>query len=111
MASSLGYIGGFGFLGYVFVALVLVKNGVPPNYLVPITFFYFAALFGICFLILKQTELIKRTSPHRDEPHREQQPYLRPVTTAQLEEARDHDVASVTDHTTRTLDEVLIERK
>ncbi len=112
MASSLGYIGGFGFLGYVFVALVLVKNGVPPNYLVPITFFYFASLFGICYLILKQTELVKKTEPRRDDlPARDQPTYLRPVTTAQLEEGRDLGVGSVTDHTTRTLDEVLVEKK
>lgn len=112
MASSLGYIGGFGFLGFVFVALVLVKNGVTPNYLVPITFFYFASLFGICFLILKQTELIRKPEPRRDElDGREQQAYLRPATTAQLEEARDLGVGSVTDHTTRTLDEVLVEKK
>jgi hypothetical protein len=32
--------------------------------------------------------------------------YLRPVTTAQLEDARDFGVDSVTDATTRTLDKV-----
>lgn len=38
--------------------------------------------------------------------------YLRPaVNTAQLEEARDLGIGSVTDATTRTLDEVRIERK
>lgn len=106
MASSLGYIGGFGFIGYIFVALVLVKNGVPPNYLVPITFFYFAALFGICFLILKQTQLLRRgDEPRSDAPYHETPSYLRPVTTAQLPEGYDSP-ASVTEHTTRTLDEV-----
>jgi len=107
LASSLGYIGGFGFVGYIFVALVLVKNGVPANYLVPITFFYFASLFGICFLILKQTELFRRKDMHRDDVQirHEQQSYLKPATTAQLREGFD-EPASVTDHTTRTLAEV-----
>src|SRR5688572_29884345 len=83
MASSLGYIGGFGFIGYIFVALVLLKNGVTPNYLATITFFYFAALFGICYLILKQTALLKKHEPRRDElPSQDQASYLRPVTTA-----------------------------
>ena len=110
MASSLGYIGGFGFLGYIFVALVLVKNGVTPNYLVPITFFYFASLFGICFMILKQTELFRGNRTPRGEPSfREDPPYLRPVTTAQLLESYDSP-ASVTDHTTRTLDEVPVRK-
>src|SRR5687768_10756868 len=90
MASSLGYIGGFGFIGYIFVALVLVKNGVPPNYLVPITFFYFAALFGICYLILKQTQLFRRDAAARiDAEVRDTPSYLRPVTTAQLPEGYD----------------------
>ncbi len=111
MASSLGYIGGFGFLGYVFVALVLVKNGVPPNYLVPITFFYFAALFGICYLILKQTELFRGHSPQSDGvlPDQDQPAYLKPVTTAQLRAGHD-EPASVTDHTTRALDEVALRK-
>lgn len=112
LASSLGYIGGFGFLGYVFVAMVLVKNGVTPNYLVPITFFYFAALFGICYLILKQTEFVKKPLPSYEELPAREPSYLRPVTTAQLEESRDQGIGSITDHTTRTLDEVsIIERK
>jgi hypothetical protein len=107
LASSLGYIGGFGFLGYIFVALVFVKNGVPPTYLVPITFFYFASLFGICYLILRQTELFRRRDTRRDDVQiRNDQPsYLKPVTTAQLREGFD-EPASVTDHTTRTLEEV-----
>ena len=106
MASSLGYIGGFGFLGYIFVALILVKNGVPPNYLVPITFFYFAALFGICYLILQQTQPFRRNpGPRIDDEVRDTPSYLRPVTTAQLPEGYDSP-ASVTEHTTRTLDEL-----
>jgi len=110
LASSLGYIGGFGFLGYVFVALVLVKNGVTPIFLIPITFFYFAAVFGICYMILKQTALFTGHSSSRNMPTaQDQQSYLRPVTTAQLKEGFD-EPASVTDHTTRMLDELSIRK-
>jgi len=106
LASSLGYIGGFGFIGYIFVALILVKNGIPPDVLVKITFVYFASLVGICLLVLRQAQLFKKKEPVRyQEPASEAPAYLRPITTAQLPESHDHP-ASVVDHTTRTLDEV-----
>ena len=114
LSSTLGYVGSAGFIAYIFVVLVLVKNGVPGNTLVPITFFYFAALFGICFLILRQTEFFagKKWSPNRaDAAEAKTAAYLQPVTTAQLRESQEHGIGSVTEHTTRTLDEVLIERK
>lgn len=111
LSSSLGYVGGFGFLSFVFVVLVLVKNGVSGGQIIPIAFFYFAALFGICFLILRQTQLFSK-SPKRNAKNETQEnlhAYLRPVTTAQLQEPADHP-ASVTEHTTRTLDEVPVRR-
>jgi membrane-bound ClpP family serine protease len=116
LSSSLGYVGGGGFIAFIFVALVLVKNGISGSQLIPITFFYFAALFGICFLILRQTQFFghKKTSrQHADasEPNLETPAYLRPVTTAQLRESGERGIGSVTEHTTKTLDEFLVERK
>lgn len=112
LSSSLGYVGGGGFIAYAFVILILVKNGVPSNVIVPITLVYFAALFGICFLILRQTHLFSTRGRSRPEDVRDgKAPFLRPVTTARLREARDAGVASVTEHTTRTLDEVPVERR
>ena len=114
LSSTLGYVGSAGFIGYIFVVLVLVKNGVPGNVLVPITFFYFAALFGICFLMLRQTEFFagKKTPLKRAEATDARTPaYLQPVTTAQLRESQEQGIGSVTEHTTKTLDEVLIQRR
>lgn len=114
LSSSLGYVGGFGFLSFVFLVLVLVKNGIPGNQIIPIAFFYFAALFGICFLILRQTELLsgkisfrRRVDPAVGEIH----PYTRPVDTNPLRELREPAVGSVIDETTHTLDKARVERR
>jgi len=115
LSSSLGYVGGFGFLSFVFVVLVLVKNGVPGNQIIPISFFYFAALFAICFLILRQTELLSgrnRPPNRKDLPMQSETPiYSRPAETNPLKELREPGIGSVIDETTRTLDAVKIERR
>ena len=112
LSSSLGYIGGFGMFGFIFVVLVLVKNGVHPTALTFISLFYLASLFGICFLILRQTAgFSKKSLPE----NKKTQPgfqtgQLNSANTARLEEHREP-VISVTENTTRTLDKVLAERK
>ena len=107
-----GQTAGVGFLSFIFVLLVLAKSGVLPNQFVPITFFYFAALFGICFMILRYGSSLKKTETSEQSLANPNEPaYLRPVTTAQLEEAREFGVGSVTDATTRTLSEVPIREK
>jgi hypothetical protein len=87
----------------------LSKGGLPPDVFKTVAAFYFVALFGLCFMLLrhgtaenKRAEVVPSAEPS-SEPA-----YLRPVTTAQLEEFREP--ASVTDHTTRTLDEAPIPR-
>lgn len=114
LSASLGYIGGFGFIGYIFVALVLVKNDVPPIILVPITLVYFSALVSVCFMILRQTGPwpSKRTgeTPTARDAVNEVPPILLPVNTAKLREANSPSVGSVTEDTTRTLDKVKVER-
>lgn len=100
---------------FMLVIRALTRSDVPPNYLVPISFVYFGALFGICFMVLRYGS--KFRNPEVVEAVRETgdldaPAYLRPaVNTAQLEEARDLGIGSVTDRTTRTLNEVMIERK
>jgi hypothetical protein len=116
LASSLGYIGGFGLVGFIFVALALVKNGVPVNALVAISLFYLGALFGICYLILQQIAAAsaarKLSAPISDFRHNFQADQLNPADTAQLESPREPPAASagVTENTTKTLDEVLLKR-
>lgn len=101
------YTAGAGFLSFIFVILVMSKTNVLPNLFVPISFFYFAALFGICFLILRQGGSTTRSSPDlQNRPPTDAGPaYLRPVTTSQLPPSS-ATPASVTEQTTRTLDEV-----
>lgn len=107
-------IAGVGFFVFMLVIRALTRSDLPPNLFVPISLGYFAALFGICFMVLR---FGMRSRPYqpiergRETGDLEAPVYLSPVTTAQLEEARDFGIGSVTDRTTRTLDEMTIERK
>lgn len=114
LSASLGYIGGFGLVGYIFVALILVKNAVPVNALVAISLFYLGALFGICYLILQQIgkSTGKLPAPIQNLYNNFQTEQLNPANTAQLGESTEQPAtaASVTENTTKTLDEVLLKR-
>ena len=102
-----GNLAAIGLVAFIFVMLVLVINGVTGSNIVGVTFFYFLALFLLCFMFLRQSRFELKTSPLDrpvNEPH-----YIKPVTTAQLPEPTDRP-ASVTEHTTRTLDQVTIDR-
>jgi hypothetical protein len=98
-----GILAGIGFVAYIFVLLILTRSGIEPRSYVPITFFYFAALFGLCFMFLRQSSPGPRSRGVFQETTAQPE-YLKPATTAQLEEAREFGVHSVTDHTTRTLE-------
>src|SRR5688500_538006 len=64
LSSALGYIGGFGLLGLMLGAFMLSKAGMPSEVIGIISIVYLATLFGICFLILRQTALfIKKVDP------------------------------------------------
>lgn len=107
-------IAGVGFFMFMLVIRTLTRSDIPPALFVPISFFYFAALFGICLMVLRYGS--KASNPARSERSLDtgelaRPAYLSPATTAQLEEAREFGIGSVTDATTRTLDEVTIERK
>jgi hypothetical protein len=110
LTTAAGYVGSAGFLGFLFVVLVFSKSGMPSNQLIPIAFFYFASLFGICYLILRQASIFAGkqdlVEPRSHGEKSADPTYLRPTTTAQLEEPRDPGIGSITEHTTRTLDEV-----
>jgi uncharacterized membrane protein YvbJ len=110
LTMAAGYVGGAGFLGFLFIVLIFSKSGMPSNQLIPIAFFYFASLFGICYLILRQASIFAgKKDVVESYPRGETSAdptYLRPTTTAQLEEPRDPGIGSVTEHTTRTLDKV-----
>ena len=113
--TATAVIAGVGFFMFMLVIRALTRSEIPPGLFVPISFFYFAALFGICLMVLRYgSKPLPEVKPAKsfDTGELNAPPaYLSPVTTAQLEEARDFGIGSVTDRTTRTLDEVTIERR
>lgn len=107
LSSAVGYIGGSGLFCFIFVVLILVKNGVHSTALVFISMFYLASLFGICSLIIRQSAaLSKKALPENENIQSEfQTGQLNPANTARLEEYREP-VISVTENTTRTLNKI-----
>ena len=101
----------FGLGILVGLVAVLLGNNVEPRFVVVIAMGYLAAVFGVCYTLLSQVpklidaKLKSRLDPHEFAEHRQ----LEPRTTAQLAEHREP--ASVTEHTTRTLDKVPVERR
>jgi hypothetical protein len=101
-----GAVAGIGFIGFVILIRILTRALTPPNYFAPIGFVYFASLFGICFMLIRHAASVaKMNATFKPEESRARE-YLSPVTTAQLEEAREFGIGSVTDVTTRTLDRI-----
>ena len=86
---------------------VLLGKSVPTETVTIIAIAYLVAIFGVCFMLAKQVPKLidaKLKSLNGSAPDLSS-PQLRPLTTAQLEEYREP-VMSVTDHTTRTLENV-----
>jgi len=101
----------FGLGILVGLVAVLMGSGMPQGPVVVIIIAYLAAIFGICYKLLTQVPRLIDARLRADGFAEEsrQPARLTPLTTAQLEEYREP-VMSVTDHTTKTLDKVPIER-
>jgi len=107
MIASLAFIT---IVGLIVLAALLIglldRMGAKPEPLFAFAAVYLATLFGICFMIMRQVsklidaDLRSRVFPQRTTPTPDVQ--LPPRSTNQLEEFREP--ASVTDHTTRTLE-------
>ena len=95
----------FGVVAFIFVLLVLVRNGITGDVLFGITLVYFGALVVICMMLFWQARVLARDKIA--ELRHSEPAYIRPATTAQLTEPT-QSPASVTDNTTRTLDEMTI---
>lgn len=91
---------------------VLLGNNVEPKFVMFIAIAYLGAVFGICYTLLSQVpKLIDAKLKAASAVQETSEPLqLRPVTTAQLGLPADMP-PSVTDHTTRTLDKVQVERR
>ncbi len=112
LSQSIGYIGGFGLLGFIFGIYLMTRSGVAAGPVIVISFLYLATLFGICYMILRQTAPFTLKKKDRNDPESysaDTPAYLKPLTTAQLTEPVKSPV-SVTEHTTRTLDELPVEQ-
>jgi len=96
---------GVGFVAFIFVLLVLVRNGIAGDVLFGITLVYFGALVAICLMLFWQARLLAKDKSA--ELQHSEAAYMKPVTTAQLPEPT-QGPASVIENTTRTLDEVTI---
>ena len=106
-SEIVGYIGGPGFISFIFVLLILVKNQVPEKALIMISLFYLATLFGICYLCLRQGKgALGKTAPEQRDSGGNFTPVVQlpAKDTNQLEEHREP--ASVTENTTRVFDKV-----
>lgn len=105
LAKAVGWIGVVGLLVFVFVLGMLLATGADEGAVVVVSFFYLAAVFGICTYILKY---IRSAGDHVAEFSSSQSDSSKEIPgtfTNQLEPAKTPP-ASVTDHTTRTLEKV-----
>lgn len=95
----------FGLGILVGLVAVLLSNDIKPIFVVFIAIAYLAAVFGICFMLLSQVpKLIDAKLNRVSETSRMAEPeQLYAQDTLQLEAHR-QPAASVTEHTTRTLE-------
>jgi predicted nucleic acid-binding Zn ribbon protein len=111
LITALCIIGGGGLLLLVGLIAILLDEHADPKAVVIISALYLLALFGINFMIIRQISrlITAQIGPGKDMS--EKRSYeLHAHHTNQLEAPR-QPVSSVTDHTTRTLDEVLLKER
>ena len=107
LLESLPYIGVFGFVGFVFMVVMLLKNQAPEKILILLSFFYLATLFGIFFLILQHA----KNSSGKNAPDKSDERDFVPLVelpaknTNQLNEYRQPAI-TVTEETTRNFDKI-----
>lgn len=101
----------FGLGILVGLVAILLGNNVMPQLVVIIVVAYIAAVFGICFMLLSQVpKLVDAKLNERKQgrlPAAASPQQLKPADTAEFIE---RPIASVTDHTTRTLEETPVKR-
>ena len=110
--TSLCVIAIFGFVFFVGLVAILLDKSIPINVLVTILLGYLAVLSGICLMLLRQVPKLidANLEENKSKNFETTQPLPLPApTTAQLEEHREP-AMSVTENTTRTLNEVATKR-
>jgi hypothetical protein len=104
MAAGFVGLGGLGLT--VGLIAMLLKNGVVIEAVVMLALAFLATIFGMTFLMIRQVSQMSNTSLPKKEKVFET-PQLNQPSTAQLEEPR-QPARSVTENTTRTLENQLI---
>lgn len=101
----------FGLGILVGLVAVMLSQDVRPQFVVVIALAYLGSIFGICFMLARQVPKLidARLKGWKNENEIHERPQLQPLTTAQLNEYREP-VMSVTENTTRTLDEIPLKR-
>ncbi len=111
-ATVTGIIGIFGLFGFVFLAIKLLEKNLDPSFVFALLALFIAAVFGICFLLFRQTSNQPFKSRKKEKTVEGAAPKnLSSETPPQLAPSYQSPISSVTENTTRTLDEVLVERK
>lgn len=108
-----GVLGIIELFGFIFLAIKLLEKNLDPGFVFVLLALYVAAVLGISFLVFKQTSNQTFRSRKKEKNGEKNAPEkLRRVSTAQLNPSSfQTPVPSVTENTTRTLDEISIERK
>lgn len=113
LTNALGAIGVFGLLGFGLALYLMLRSPIiAPGTIMMVAFLYLATLFGICFIILRQTAAFTARNLGGStvgDGGSGAPAYLRPASTNQLREGNE-EVISVTEHTTKTLDPVPLKR-
>jgi len=112
LSVSTGWVGVVGLGGLIGLIAILVNNHVLPELIVILSVLFLATTFGICFLMTRQISRLTENliSPKENSKQKTAPEQLNaPAVTGQIEAPR-QPFASVTENTTRTLDEVLAKR-
>lgn len=113
-ATSVGYLGIFGLGGFIFLAISLLKRNLDPGAVFAFSALYLIALFGLCFMFLRYSSNSSAKPANKNQtemPDYSAPKSFRSGITNQLDAPQGEPIPSVTENTTRTLDEVFIERK
>ncbi len=102
--TSFVVLGGLGMT--VGLIAILLKSGVVIEAVVMLALAFLATVFGISFLMIRQISQMTNNS-QTSQKNGFENPQLNPANTAQLEEPR-QPARSVTENTTRTLEQELI---
>ena len=107
LSVSTGWVGVAGLGGFIALIAILIGNHADPTVIAILALLFAATAFGICFLLTRQISRLTEISLMSNQKSEPEQ--LNPAITGQIESPREPFI-SVTENTTRTLDEVLAKR-